>query len=145
MIKTDKMRVMVVDDDVELLKNMGWVLNRLGCEAEIFDDPRAALNAYADSEFDLVLADLSMPEMNGLEVLRRIRRMNPQARVVLITGCPGGAWETLAEHRGVFRIIRKPMNLSDLNSVLAETGSRGEDEPVADTARRNAEPSGGAL
>ena len=143
MITADKMRVMVVDDDMELLKTLGCVLEKLGCEAQVFEDPRQALNTYSECVFDLVLTDLNMPVMSGLEVLKRIRKMNPQARVALITGCIGGEWETLAEHGGVFKIIRKPMNLSDLHSMLAETGSRGESQPTPDRVGLTGKNSGG--
>lgn len=117
------MKVMIIDDDMELLRNLAAVLNKMGCEVCVHGEPGQAISAYRDGGADLVLTDLKMPGINGLEVLRRIRAIDPSARVALVTGCPGGSWETLAEREGVFRILGKPLNLSDLNALLSEVRS----------------------
>ncbi len=119
----NRSRVMLIDDDREMLVSLGAVLERLGCSVTMFSDPGEALDAFEAGETELVLTDLSMPGMSGLDVLRAVRGRDPGAAVALVTGSVDGEWRNEAEREGVFRILKKPINISMLNEILKELHS----------------------
>ena len=84
-------RVAVVDDEPRLAKVLGMLLRREGYEVSVFDDSRAFVAALAESTFDLVLTDLKMPGMSGMQLASAIGAQNPKLRVLFITGFAGEA------------------------------------------------------
>jgi DNA-binding NtrC family response regulator len=116
-------RVMLIDDDREMVVSLGAVLERLGCSVTMFSDPGEALNAFEAGETELVFTDLSMPGMSGLDVLKAVHGRDPGAAVVLVTGSVDGEWRNEAEREGIFRILKKPINISMLNGILKELRS----------------------
>lgn len=86
-----------------------------------------ALRLIAEQEFDVVLSDVYMPG-NGLELLRRVRRLSPSSSVVLLTGFDRPADEALAMDLGAFAYLRKPISLRELRLTIrgALDTARGE-------------------
>ncbi|MCE5271001.1 response regulator [bacterium] len=115
-----KPRVMLIDDDRTMAESLTGVLEKLGCTVYMFCDPLEAMESYDPSATDAVFTDLTMPGMNGLEVLHRVRSADPSVRVVLVTGSVDGEWRGEAERAGVFRVLTKPLNIAMLVKVLAE-------------------------
>ena len=81
-------QVFVVDDEVLLLELVKLVLEPLGYGVRTFHDPDAALHAFstADASPTLVITDFSMPRMNGMDLIRECRRLNPIQKTILISG-----------------------------------------------------------
>ena len=80
------MRILVVDDDPEVVDALCSLIEPLGHEAVGVTDGPAALERFSSAPCDLVIVDLVMPQMNGLEVMRRLRTIDRTARIVAITG-----------------------------------------------------------
>ena len=107
-------RVAIVDDEPRMAQVLEMILAREeGLEVEAFTDPRAFLQALdeADGEdWDLVLTDLKMPRVSGLEVLRRVKASWPDAQVVVITAHGTVATALEAMRQGAFDYVEKPFD-----------------------------------
>lgn len=119
------MRVMVVDDSRFMATIAERLLNKMGHEA-VFKahNGEEAIDYYAQSWFDidLVLLDVVMPRMDGLQVLRHILNMNPDAKVIMLTAISNQRIVTGAMKLGAQEFITKPFRLSEfiraVNKVL---------------------------
>jgi DNA-binding NtrC family response regulator len=103
-------RILVVDDEQETCDLLEMVLKREGFEVQSSTSAHAALELVAAEDFDLVLTDLSMPEMGGLELCERVLGTRPNVPVVVITG--QGSLETAigAMRVGAYDFITKPVD-----------------------------------
>ncbi len=111
-------KVFVVDDDLDNLKSMERVLSALGLVPRAFSSPSEALAALAEDLPDLVITDMKMPEMDGMEVIRRVREIDSSIPVIVLTafGSIGGAVEAVKE--GAADYIQKPVDIEGLKGVL---------------------------
>jgi DNA-binding NtrC family response regulator len=79
-------RVLVVDDDPHFLDALVETVAMLGYEAKGANDCESALEALKDGQYAMVLADVAMPEMNGFDLLKVLKRQHPELPVVIMTG-----------------------------------------------------------
>lgn len=79
-------RLLVVDDEAIVGKRLQQVFGKMGFVVETHTDPASALEAMAERPFDIVVTDLKMEGIDGMEVLSRVKGINPEARVIIITG-----------------------------------------------------------
>ena len=107
-------RVLVVDDDQFALRSMAKVLRGESYEVVTAASGSEAIELLKQDAFDLVVADLKMPEVDGLEVLRQTREIAPQAVVLILTGYAslGSAIEALRE--GAYDYLVKPCSDDEL-------------------------------
>ncbi len=82
----DSVTIFVVDDEPLLLDLAKTVLNPLGLNVRLFANPREALAEYSAAKPAVVITDYAMEGLNGLDVLRECRRINPRQKVILISG-----------------------------------------------------------
>jgi two-component system response regulator GlrR len=113
--------ILVVDDEPFVRDTLVEMLLALGHRVTSAEGGRAAIDALSKASFDLVFTDLSMPEMDGWEVAREIRRRWPRLRVVVVTGHGTETLEPLAERQLVDAIIAKPFNFEQVEDTIAET------------------------
>ena len=111
-------RILVVDDDRTTLQMIRLQLEAAGYEVETAKDGASALARLARSSFDLVLLDVWMPGMDGLEVLSRLRQAPSRPRVVVMTAddAPETLLRAVREH--AFRYVTKPVEPAELISVV---------------------------
>ena len=81
----EKASVLVVDDNLDLLDTFSLILKMKGYNVDTAVDGVAAVDKFKKRPFDVILMDLIMPQMNGVEAFRKIRQINPGARVILMT------------------------------------------------------------
>jgi CheY-like chemotaxis protein len=81
--------VLVVDDDALVLAGTSALLADLGCQAARTDSARAALQLLEQSEFDLMITDFAMPDMDGMLLIQQVRQSHPALICVLTTGYAG--------------------------------------------------------
>jgi len=120
-------RVLYVDDEEALVLLASRVLSRLGHEVASFTDPVAALQEFyaRPRDFDVVVTDLSMPYMSGVEFAREVIALCPDMPVVMTTGYLRSEDEKLARTAGVRELILKPTTMDELARVL-DTILRGQ-------------------
>jgi DNA-binding response OmpR family regulator len=109
-------RVLIVDDEPEIGRILAVILRGAGFEVAAVDGGRAALEHLAASATDLVLLDVTMPELDGFETLRRIREAPATARlpVLMLTANAGAADRARAESLGADDFIAKPFDPAEV-------------------------------
>ncbi|MCL6499440.1 MAG: sigma-54 dependent transcriptional regulator [Firmicutes bacterium] len=107
-------RVLVVDDEENIRNLLSQILRQEGFEVETAADGATALRRASSGEFDLVLLDVRIPEKDGMEVLREIRREDPGAVVMIVTGYATLEMAVEAMRQGAFDYISKPFKKDEL-------------------------------
>jgi DNA-binding NtrC family response regulator len=113
-------RLLVIDDEAIVGKRLKQIFNKAGFTVEAFTDPVAAMQAMTDSPFDIVITDLKMEPMDGMEVLKRAKTINPACRVIVITGYASIETAEMAKGQGVFSFLAKPFRLDELKQAISE-------------------------
>ena len=114
----EKIQVMVLDDEPIVGKRLKKALETHGFEVETFLKPKEALSRLGEKEFDIVVTDLRMDEVDGIQVLDHVMAECPRTRVVLITGYATVEVAREALVKGAFDFIAKPFKPKDLRAVL---------------------------
>jgi DNA-binding NtrC family response regulator len=111
-------RLLVVDDEVELMRALCDTLRDEGFETTGVSDPAAALDALRAGEFDLLLSDLMMPGVDGIELLRKALEVDPTVVGVIMTGQGSIPTAVEAMRAGAFDYLTKPFRLGAVLPVL---------------------------
>ncbi|HVJ88946.1 MAG TPA: EAL domain-containing protein [Labilithrix sp.] len=101
--------ILVVDDDHELLRAHERLLHRAGYVVEAANDGRQAIERLKSGKIDTVISDISMPEMDGLALLRAVREVDLDLPVLFVTAEPSVATAAEAVQHGAFRYLLKPV------------------------------------
>ena len=112
------LRVMILDDEPIVGKRLTPALEKHGFEVEAFLDPIKALARLKEQEFDIVVTDFRMEELDGIQVLTHVMESCPNTRVILITGYATVEVAREALVRGAFDFIAKPFKPKELRAVI---------------------------
>jgi two-component system, sensor histidine kinase and response regulator len=112
-------RILIVDDEALHVAALCDTLKNHGYETTGFTSPRAALAALRDTKFELLLADLTMPEMSGIDLLRAARELDPDIVSIIMTGQGTIATAVEAMKVGALDYVLKPFKLSIVLPVLS--------------------------
>jgi two-component system response regulator HydG len=112
------MKLLVIEDDIPIGKCLKEFITLAGHECELYNNPVEGVAASLDGRFDVILTDIIMPEMNGLEVLEKIREHHPEAYVILMTGFANVDNAIEAVNRGAYAFFRKPLDLKEVMQTL---------------------------
>jgi CheY-like chemotaxis protein len=112
---------MVVDDDPDSREALAGLLDQSGFLVEVVGDAASALIRLERRMPDLLVTDLQMPGMNGLELIRRIHARRPDLPVILVTGAETRALCTRAEQYGVAECMSKPVSPEELVWAIERT------------------------
>jgi CheY-like chemotaxis protein len=125
---TTPRRVLVVDDNVDAAESMAALLNLLGHEAQVANDGRAAIERAQRFEPDLILMDLGMPGMDGMQTTMRIRALplNNQPIIAAVTGWNQEASRAEARSAGIDLHVVKPIDVPGLQRILRAVGTRAD-------------------
>jgi CheY-like chemotaxis protein len=107
-------RILVVDDDPDACEAISGLLDQSGYAVEVAADPAHALVRLEEVHPDLVVSDLQMPGMSGLELIRRIQVRQPGTPVILVTGAETRDLCTGAKQYGAVDCLTKPVNPEEL-------------------------------
>ncbi|BBO71235.1 hypothetical protein DSCA_51650 [Desulfosarcina alkanivorans] len=120
--------VFAVDDSKMILNIYRGILYSLGCESKLFEFPAEALQAIKSDPPDLIFTDLNMPHINGIELIREVRRQFEKTTlpIVMVTTQNETQDNAAAVEAGVNAIVHKPFNAEDLRKVLADFGKLPE-------------------
>ena len=118
-------RILLVDNEIDISSAFKIGLEDNGFEVDAFDKPDAALSYFNQGMYDLLLLDIKMPNMNGIEFYKRMKEIDEKVKVCFITASEIHYFEEIAKEifpiLGVRRLIRKPIKIQDLvKTVKAE-------------------------
>jgi DNA-binding NtrC family response regulator len=128
-------RILIVDDDHSMRMALSQSLENCGYSVETAEDGEVALAMFEKGHFEAVITDMRMPKMNGMDVLRGIKKMSADTAVIMITayGTVNTAVEAMKE--GAAEFIMKPFSLADLESVVESVLSGNGDSQKNDSQR----------
>jgi DNA-binding response OmpR family regulator len=128
------MKVLLVDDEEEFVKALAERLKMRDLRSDTVLDGEEALSFVEDQEPDVMVLDLKMPGIDGMEVLRQVRRAYPKIQVIILTGHGTEKDEEEAKRLGAFEYLEKPVNLDVLvKKMKAAYRRKMEDTMVAAT------------
>ncbi|MCB9029848.1 MAG: response regulator [Deltaproteobacteria bacterium] len=117
---TSQQHIMIIDDEPGVLTALKLMLGAMGANAEIFERGSDAIEALkAGSDFNLILCDLRMPEMDGFEVLAAIREFLPDIPFYLISGHADDDDIAHANSLGMTGFLAKPFDPEEIRIILA--------------------------
>jgi len=111
------MNVLLVDDDSDCLETLLELMEALDHSCTVSEDPRDALEQFVSQTFDLVITDFRMPCMNGRELARKIRTLDPKPKIILLSGYYP-VEESLPESPFA-AFLEKPVDIHELKSILS--------------------------
>ena len=116
---SDNVQVLLLDDEPIVGKRLRPALAKIGCDVEVFENPLAAMARIKQKPFDIVVTDIRMDEMDGMQILEYLKENAPRTRVIMITGYAMIALAREAMEKGAFDFIAKPFKPDDLRQVIA--------------------------
>jgi len=117
---SEKLDVLLLDDEPIVGKRLKPALAKIGCEVEVFQNPKEALERINEKEFDIVVTDIRMDEIDGIQVLENVIKKSPRTKVIMITGYAMMSLAREAMDKGAFDFIAKPFQPDDLRAVIAK-------------------------
>jgi DNA-binding NtrC family response regulator len=120
----ERSKVLVVEDDEMIRSLFEDTLVGLGYQVTTASTGARALDLIHGQLFDTVLCDIRMPEMDGLEILRQIKRHDPSVEVIMVTGYPAVQTAVEALKLGAYDYLAKPVRLEELQHVMARLTER---------------------
>lgn len=121
----DRPRVLVVDDEASIRELLTRTLALTEYDVEAVADGRSGLDRLRLGPYDLLIADLRMPGMDGLTLIREARRLQPGLRVIIITGYSSEASAIEAVNLGVVGYLVKPFRVPQVLSAVARALGEG--------------------
>jgi two-component system, NtrC family, response regulator HydG len=120
-----KQRVLIVDDDVDHAESLADVLEMRGHPVELAHSGEEAIECFKAAEFDLVLLDVKLPGINGVETFLELKRIRPSARVMMMTGFSLEQLIAQALEQGALGVLYKPFAATELLAALGQVAQRG--------------------
>lgn len=136
---THNIRILYVEDDENLRRNTREFLNFIFDKMDIAENGKAGLESYEKTRQDLIITDIKMPVMDGLEMVEKIKAINPQQKIIVTSAY--GDESTLLKliDMGVSRFISKPFFANKFTSVLFETCRIISDKKIEDLYQKKIE------
>ena len=144
-----KIRVMVVDDDAVLRKLVSDQVARMGFDSAAAASGEEALDALSKSDFDVVLLDIRMPGLSGLDALREIRKLEDPPEVIMLTADTSLGTGLEAMRLGAYDYLTKPSTLDEIEAVVRKADEKRrlvrQNASLKDAVRRPSEEAQGSL
>jgi len=120
-----KIKLLLVDDEEDYVKTMAERMEMRDVGSRVALSGEEALQMVDEDAPDVMVLDLRMPGINGMEVLERVKREHPQVQVIILTGHGSEKEESEARRLGAFQYLQKPADTSELLSTVRSAWSRG--------------------
>ena len=131
--------VLVVDDERTVCNSCKKILTQEGYNVDVALSGEEALNKVKGKGFDVLITDWKMPEIDGIEVAKRIKKENPDIAVIMITGYPSVESSIKAMRSGVSDYVPKPFTPEELSDAMVRALAKGQAVPADLVLNRLAE------
>ena len=118
---SDKTQIMIVDDEEKILNLMQHSLQDNGHNVAIFSDAKNAIEEIKKKAYDLVITDLKMPKLSGIEFVKKAKKISPKTDLVVMTGYPSVETAVECMKLGASDYIVKPLDLEYLNIIVEKS------------------------
>ncbi len=112
------LEIVVVDDEPIVRKRLKPALEKDGYRVEVFDDGSGVLNRIREKNFDIVVTDVRMEDVDGIQVLQEVLARSAETKVIIITGYATVEVAREALSKGAFDFIAKPFKPNDLRAII---------------------------
>ena len=123
--------ILVMEDDLSVAQGLEMVLREDGFDVNLAGTGELAMEAFRQKRFDLLVADLRLPDISGMDVIRRIKAQTPETEVIVITGYGTTATAVEAMKLGVADFLPKPFTEDQIKAAIAGA-LKSQEETVAD-------------
>ena len=113
-----QLQIMIIDDEPIVCKRLKQALTKFDIEVEVFENSAKALKRLKRKIFDIVVTDVRMDEIDGIQILEYIRECSDHTKVIVITGLVTAEVAQKALAKGAFDLIAKPFKPNDLRTVI---------------------------
>jgi CheY-like chemotaxis protein/cytidylate kinase len=117
-------KVLLVDDEREFVQTLSERLQVRDVGSAVAYDGESALSMVAEDEPEVMILDLKMPGIDGMEVLRRVKKTHPKIEVIILTGHGNEADRKICMELGAFAYLQKPVNINELSEVLQKANEK---------------------
>ena len=121
---TSRIRVLLIDDETVFVDNLAGILTRRGMKVQSIDDGLKALDLLSSELYDVLVLDLRMPGMDGVEVLKAIRERDVHTPVIVLTGHVSIKQLAEALKEGAVEVLLKPCQIDTLISCIENAHER---------------------
>jgi two-component system response regulator PilR (NtrC family) len=118
-----KFRILIVEDEQSVADALRIIMEDEGCDVSVASSGLDGLEQYAHHEFDLAITDVNLPDVSGLEVLRRLRESVPPRPVIVITALYTPEIISAAKEHGALAVLPKPFFPSDIINLIRQVFS----------------------
>lgn len=112
------MKILIVDDEKTITTLLTMTLSAVGYATTCAGNGKEGLERLAEEDIDLIISDICMPEMDGLQLLQMVRQQYPDIGVIIITGNPGHYLPEDIIRAGAIGLVGKPFKLKDLLAII---------------------------
>jgi DNA-binding NtrC family response regulator len=109
--------VMILDDEPIVCERLRSTLEKVNLDIETFTNPNEAVKRFGTKKFHLLITDLKMKELDGIEILKMVQKVSPETKVIIITGFATVEKAREALKIGAYDFIAKPFKLSQLRDL----------------------------
>ena len=124
--------VLLVEDEPSVANSLKMILTEEGYGVDVAGTGSDALNAFKGNGFDLVVADLRLPDIDGMDVIKEIKGERPETNVVIITGYPSVSSAVESAKIGVSDYLRKPFTDDDFLAAVGEALKEKDEKEVTE-------------
>ena len=128
--------ILVMEDDLNVARGLEMVLTEEGYDVNLADTGKLAMKAFEQNRFDLLVADLRLPDINGMEVIKKIKAQKPETEVIVITGYGTTATAVEAMKLGVHDFLPKPFTEEQIKSAIDEALKEHVEKPSEAAVKR---------
>ncbi len=121
-------RILVVDDDENIRKVLTTILEDEGYDVEAADTAKIAIEKTAKKFYNVALIDIRLPDMEGIELLTKMRPTTPRLRKIIVTGYPTMQNAVEAVNKGADAYVLKPFNVEKVLDIIEEQLRKQEEE-----------------
>jgi DNA-binding NtrC family response regulator len=120
--------VLVLDDEPIVIKSLKMALRKIGCTVEIFQDPELALSRLEEKNFDIVVTDVVMGDIDGIQILEHVMERSPKTKVIIMTAFAMMEMARKAMDRGAFDFIAKPFDAEEIRAIVKRAAEAAIEE-----------------
>jgi DNA-binding NtrC family response regulator len=110
--------VLVIDDNVDLAENIAEILEDVGVDVHLAESAEAALAQFSARHWNLVVTDVRMPGLDGIELVAQLKRMSPETPILVMTGYADNDTRVRAHESGALGVVHKPLDVDMLLELI---------------------------